>query len=101
MNSFQRIQSKQTETLRSKRRRFCWFVARLTYKNKSLCLPAPQLQHISSVYSASVPEVLLELMTSETRLERVDLLMDLGTQLNGAVRFGPMRLGDDVRVPCY
>ena len=44
-------------------------------------------QHISSVYGASVSEVLFDLMTSETRLERVDLLMNLGTQLN-AVDFG-------------
>ena len=54
-------------------------------------LVALQLQHISSVYGASVPEVLLDLMTNETRLERVDLLMDLGTQLNAAVHFGQVQ----------
>jgi len=50
-------------------------------------------QPIYSVYGASVSEVLLDVMTGETRLERVDLLMDLGTQLDAAVDIGQVQGG--------
>lgn len=50
-------------------------------------------QPIYSVYGASVSEVLLDVMMGETRLERVDLPMDLGTQLDAAVDIGQVQGG--------
>jgi len=44
-----------------------------------------------AVYGAGITEVLLDVQTGETRLERVDLKMDLGTQLDAAVDIGQIQ----------
>jgi len=45
------------------------------------------------VYGACVSEVLLDVLTGETRVEKVDVLMDLGSQLNAAVDLGQVQGG--------
>ena len=46
-----------------------------------------------SVYGTGVAEVVIDVLTGETRLERVDLLMDLGHQLDAAVDIGQIQGG--------
>jgi len=46
-----------------------------------------------SVFGAGVAEVMIDVLTGETRLERVDLLMDLGHQLDAAVDIGQIQGG--------
>jgi len=48
---------------------------------------------IYAAYGVAVSEIMLDVMTGETRLDRVDLLMDLGTQLNAAVDMGQVQGG--------
>jgi len=49
--------------------------------------------HIYAVYGAAVSEVMIDVLTGESRLERVDLLMDLGTQMDAAVDIGQVQGG--------
>jgi xanthine dehydrogenase molybdopterin-binding subunit B len=44
-----------------------------------------------SAYGVAVTEVMIDMLTGESRMERVDLLMDLGTQLNAAVDIGQVQ----------
>lgn len=46
-----------------------------------------------NVYGACVSEVLVDMLTGEVRVERVDILMDLGHQLNAAVDVGQVEGG--------
>mmetsp|Transcript_46801 Transcript_46801/g.124273 ORF Transcript_46801/g.124273 Transcript_46801/m.124273 type:complete len:1414 (-) Transcript_46801:189-4430(-) len=46
-----------------------------------------------SVYGSAVTEVLIDVMTGETLIERMDLIMDLGTQLDAAVDIGQIQGG--------
>jgi len=45
------------------------------------------------VYGACVSEVTIDVLTGESRLEAVDVMMDLGTQLNAAVDVGQVQGG--------
>lgn len=45
------------------------------------------------VYGACVSEVLLDVLTGDLRIERVDLMMDLGNQLDAAVDIGQIQGG--------
>jgi len=45
------------------------------------------------VYGACVSEVLLDVLTGDVRMEKVDVLMDLGHQLNAAVDIGQVQGG--------
>lgn len=44
-------------------------------------------------YAACVSEVLVDVLTGDVRVERVDILMDLGNQLNAAVDIGQIEGG--------
>jgi xanthine dehydrogenase/oxidase len=46
-----------------------------------------------AVYGACVSEVMVDVLTGDIRLERVDILMDLGSQLNAAVDLGQVQGG--------
>jgi len=46
-----------------------------------------------SVYATAVSEVLVDVLTGEVRVERADILMDLGTQLDAAVDLGQIQGG--------
>lgn len=46
-----------------------------------------------SVYGSAVTEVLIDVMTGETLIERMDIIMDLGTQLDAAVDIGQVQGG--------
>merc|ERR1719443_2001634 len=46
-----------------------------------------------NVYGACVSEVLVDVLTGEVKVERVDILMDLGNQLNAAVDIGQVQGG--------
>eukprot|EP00450_Noctiluca_scintillans_P002747 CAMPEP_0194493158 /NCGR_PEP_ID=MMETSP0253-20130528/11460_1 /TAXON_ID=2966 /ORGANISM="Noctiluca scintillans" /LENGTH=1391 /DNA_ID=CAMNT_0039334111 /DNA_START=75 /DNA_END=4250 /DNA_ORIENTATION=- len=48
---------------------------------------------IYATYGAAVSEVMLDVLTGDTRVERVDIMMDLGTQLNAAVDIGQIQGG--------
>lgn len=45
------------------------------------------------VYGACVSEITIDVLTGESRLEKVDVLMDVGTQLNAAVDLGQVQGG--------
>merc|ERR1712176_99387 len=46
-----------------------------------------------ATYGVSVTEVMIDVLTGDTRVERVDVLMDLGTQLDAAVDIGQLQGG--------
>jgi len=46
-----------------------------------------------ATYGAAVSEVLVDILTGEVRVERVDIVMDLGTQLDAAVDIGQLQGG--------
>jgi len=50
-------------------------------------------KNIYAVYGTAITEVLLDVLTGETRLERVDLMMDLGNQLDAAIDIGQVQGG--------
>eukprot|EP00927_Polykrikos_kofoidii_P028819 TRINITY_DN25042_c0_g1_i2.p1 TRINITY_DN25042_c0_g1~~TRINITY_DN25042_c0_g1_i2.p1 ORF type:complete len:778 (-),score=116.93 TRINITY_DN25042_c0_g1_i2:5-2191(-) len=50
-------------------------------------------KHPYIVYGGCVTEVLLDVLTGEVRLERVDILMDLGRQLDAAIDIGQLQGG--------
>merc|ERR1712100_985499 len=53
-----------------------------------------------AVYGTCISEVMVDVLTGEVRFEKVDILMDLGTQLNAAVDIGQVQ-GAFVKVLGY
>lgn len=46
-----------------------------------------------SVYGSCVSEVMIDVLTGDVRVERVDILMDIGSQMNAAVDLGQIQGG--------
>ena len=44
-----------------------------------------------ATYGAAISEVTVDVLTGEVLIDRVDILMDLGTQLDAAVDVGQVR----------
>jgi len=49
--------------------------------------------NVYSTYGVGISEVMIDALTGEVRVERVDVLMDLGTQLDAAVDIGQLQGG--------
>jgi len=49
--------------------------------------------HAYATYGVGASEVLVDALTGEVRVERVDILMDLGTQLDAAIDIGQLQGG--------
>lgn len=52
-----------------------------------------QNANLYSTYGVAISEVMLDAVTGEVRVEKVDILMDLGTQLDAAVDLGQLEGG--------
>lgn len=50
-------------------------------------------QHAYSTYGVAVSEVLVDVLTGEVRVDRVDILMDLGDQLDASIDIGQLEGG--------
>ena len=61
------------------------------YNGKTETTEPTPTQMTYGVYGVGVSEVLVDVLTGEARIERVDLMMDIGNQLDAAVDVGQIQ----------